>query len=86
MDSPPRNPAWSRDELTIAHDRRLHTKGNPTAKDNEASERLSEVRNKMHRLNGVTGRNTLRNQNGMYLNVMNFSSPALLIYDKGRSG
>jgi 5-methylcytosine-specific restriction protein A len=86
MDSPPRNPAWSKDELTIALDLCLHTKGNPTAKDNEASERLSEVRNKMHRLNGVTGRNTLGNRTGMYLNVMNFSSSALLIYDKVRSG
>lgn len=86
MDSPPRNPAWSEDELTIALDLCLHTKGNSTAKDNEASERLSEVRNNMHRLNGVIGRNTLRNQNGMCLNVTNFSSPALLIYDKVRSG
>jgi len=43
-------------------------------------ERLPGVLNKMHRLNGVAGSNTLRNRNGVYLKVMNFrsSDPAYL--------
>lgn len=80
MEKLPRNPVWSRDELTLALDLYVQTNGNPTGKDDEALERLSAVLNKMHRLNGVAGSDTLRNRNGVYLKVMNFrsSDPAYL--------
>ncbi|MES3046521.1 HNH endonuclease [Sphingomonas faeni] len=86
MDKPPRNPPWSRDELTLALDLYVHTNGNPTGKDDEALERLSEVLNKMHRLNGVAGSDTLRNRNGVYLKVMNFRSSDPVYLRQGKVG
>lgn len=84
MDKPSRNPAWSRDELTLALDLYVKTGGNPTAKDDAALEAVSAVLNKMHRLTGGGGSDTLRNRNGVYLKVMNFrsSDPAYLAQGK----
>lgn len=84
MDKPPRNPAWNRDELTLALDLYVKTGGNPTAKDDAALEALSNVLNKMHRINGQSGSDTLRNRNGVYLKVMNFRrfDPAYVIEGK----
>jgi 5-methylcytosine-specific restriction protein A len=80
MDNPQRNPVWSSDELTLALDLYVQTKSNPTGKDFDAVDRLSDTLNKMHRLNGVAGNGTLRNRNGVYLKVMNIrsSDPAYL--------
>jgi len=86
MNKPPRNPTWSRDELTLALDLYVQTNGNPTGKDDEALERLSTVLNKMHRLNGVAGNDTLRNRNGVYLKVMNFRSSDPAYLQQGKVG
>jgi 5-methylcytosine-specific restriction protein A len=86
MDKSPRNPAWSKDELTLALDLYVKTGGNPTAKDDPALEALSAVLNKIQRLNGSGGSDTLRNRNGVYMKVMNFraSDPAYL--EQGKVG
>ncbi len=86
MDKPPRNPIWSRDELTLALDLYVKTGGNPTAKDDAALEALSSILNKMHRLNGDGGSDTLRNRNGVYLKVMNFRSSDPAYLDQGKVG
>lgn len=86
MATPPRNPVWSRDELTLALDLYVKTAGNPTAKDDAALEALSAVLNKMHRLNGDSGSDTLRNRNGVYLKVMNFRSSDPAYLDQGKVG
>ncbi len=86
MDKPPRNPIWSRDELTLALDLYVKTGGNPTAKDADDMEALSSILNKMHRLNGGGGSDTLRNRNGVYLKVMNFRSSDPAYLDRGRVG
>lgn len=86
MDKPPRNPAWNRDELTLALDLYVKTDGNPTAKDDAALEALSAILNKMHRLNGQSGSDTLRNRNGVYLKVMNFRSSDPAYLDQGKVG
>ncbi|MCU6453988.1 HNH endonuclease [Sphingomonas sp. A2-49] len=86
MAKPPRNPIWSRDELTLALDLYVKTGGNPTAKDDVAIEALSAVLNKMHRLNGGGGSDTLRNRNGVYLKVMNFRSSDPVYLDQGKVG
>lgn len=86
MATPPRNPVWSRDELTLALDLYVQTGGNPTAKDDPALETLSAVLNKMHRLNGVGGSDTLRNRNGVYLKVMNFRSSDPAYLGQGKVG
>lgn len=86
MDKPLRNPAWSRDELTLALDLYVQTNGNPTGKDFDAVDRLSSILNKMQRLNGVVGRDTLRNRNGVYLKVMNFRSSDPEYTQQGKVG
>ncbi len=86
MDKPPRNPIWSRDELTLALDLYVKTGGNPTAKDDAALEALSAILNKIHRLNGDGGSDTLRNRNGVYLKVMNFRSSDPAYLDQGKVG
>jgi len=86
MATPPRNPVWSRDELTLALDLYIQTGGNPTAKDDPALEALSAVLNKMHRLNGIGGSDTLRNRNGVYLKVMNCRSSDPAYLGQGKVG
>lgn len=86
IDKPPRNPVWSRDELTLALDLYVKTSGNPTAKDDAALEALSSILNKMHRLNGGGGNDTIRNRNGVYLKVINFRSSDPLYLDQGKVG
>ncbi|WP_271300387.1 HNH endonuclease [Sphingomonas sp. CV7422] len=86
MEKQPRNPVWSRDELTLALDLYVKTGGNPTAKDDAALEALSSVLNKMHRLNGGSDSDTLRNRNGVYLKVMNFRSSDSTYLEQGKVG
>ncbi|MGY2733663.1 HNH endonuclease [Sphingomonas sp. UYP23] len=74
MDKPPRNPPWSRDELILALDLYLTNPANPPGKGSSAVAELSMTLNKLHRLNGVSGAPTLRNQNGVYLKMMNLRS------------
>lgn len=86
MDKPPRNPVWSRDEPTLALDLYIRTHGNPTAKDDAALEALSAILNKMHRLNGESGSDRLRNRDGVYLKVMNFRSSYPAYLSRGMIG
>lgn len=86
MSKPRRNPVWSRDELILALDLYVRTGGNPTSKDDEALNQLSAVLNKMHRLNGEGGSDTLRNRNGVYLKVMNFRSSDPAYLQQGKVG
>lgn len=74
MDKPPRNPPWSRDELILALDLYLTNPVNPPGKGSCAVVELSTILNKLHRLNGVRGALTLRNENGVYLKMMNLRS------------
>lgn len=74
MDKPPRNPPWSRDELILALDLYLTNPANPPGKGSSAVAELSTTLNKLHRLNGVSGAPTLRNENGVYLKMMNLRS------------
>ncbi len=84
MKAPARNPPWNRDELTLALDLYVKTDGNPTGADFALVDQLSDTLNKMHRLSGVIGTETLRNRNGVYLKVMNFRrfDPAYLAQGK----
>jgi len=86
MATKPRNPIWSQDELILALDLYVKTGGNPSGADFTLVDQLSDTLNKLHRLSGVTGSDTLRNRNGVYLKVMNFRrfDPAYL--DQGKVG
>jgi len=71
---------------TLVLDLYVKTGGNPTAKDDAALEALSSILNKMHRLNGGGGSDTLRNRDGVYLKVMNFRSSDAAYLDQGKVG
>lgn len=76
IDSPERNPAWSRDELVLALDLYFTSPANPPGKGSSAVRALSVILNKLHRLNGVSGASALRNENGVYLKMINLRSLA----------
>lgn len=84
MDKPPRNPSWSRDELILALDLYMTNPVSPPGKGSTAVAELSAILNKMHRLNGVTAAPTLRNENGVYLKMMNLRAldPAFTVQGK----
>jgi len=74
IDAPERNPPWSRDELILALDLYFTNPANPPGKGSSAVFELSAILNKLHRLNGVSGAPKLRNENGVYLKMMNLRS------------
>jgi len=74
VEAPERNPPWSRDELVLALDLYFTNPTNPPGKGSRAVAELSAILNKLHRLNGVSGAPTLRNENGIYLKMMNLRS------------
>ncbi len=74
IDAPEPNPPWSRDELILALDLYFTNPTNQPGKGSSAVAELSSTLNKLHRLNGVSGAPTLRNENGVYLKMMNLRS------------
>lgn len=66
-----RNPPWNRDELILALNLYLTNPQNPPSKSSQAVSDLSALLNKLHRLNGSSFSDTLRNENGVYLKMMN---------------
>lgn len=69
--APARDPAWNRDELTLALDLNVKAEGNLTGADFALVDQLSDTLNKMHWPRGVTGTDMLPKYNGAYLKVMN---------------
>ncbi|MEG8038761.1 HNH endonuclease [Sphingomonas sp. LR60] len=84
MMKPLRNPAWSHDELILALDLYMTNPVSPPGKGSTTVAELSAILNKMHRLNGVTAAPTLRNENGVYLKMMNLRAldPAFTVLGK----
>jgi len=71
VNSPERNPAWNRDELILALQLYMTNPASPPGKASGEVAALSSLLNKMHRLNGTSASQTLRNENGVYLKMMN---------------
>lgn len=84
IESADRNPAWNRDELILALDLYMTNPASPPGKGSLAVATLSDLLNKMHRLNGVNASGTLRNENRVYLKMMNLRAlnPAFTILGK----
>jgi 5-methylcytosine-specific restriction protein A len=84
MDKLPRNPSWSRDEIILALDLYIKNPASPPGKGSAAVADLSAILNKMHRLDGVSATPTLRNENGVYLKMMNLRAldPAFIAQGK----
>lgn len=81
---PPRNPKWSRDELILALDMYMNNPASPPSKTSAEVVALSALLNKMHRLSGADASPTLRNENGVYLKMMNLRAldPAFIVQGK----
>jgi 5-methylcytosine-specific restriction protein A len=71
VETPGRNPDWTRDELVLALDLYLTNPANPPGKASAAVATLSDLLNKMHRISGGTASATFRNTDGVYLKMMN---------------
>jgi 5-methylcytosine-specific restriction protein A len=81
-----RNPTWSRDELILALDLYFTNPASPPSKDSAAVAELSDLLNKLHRLNSVTGTETLRNTNGVYMKMMNLRALDPTFVAQGKVG
>lgn len=86
INAPERNPPWSRDELILALNLYFTNPANPPGKSSSAVAELSAILNKLHRLNGVSGAPTLRNENGVYLKMMNLRSLDSTYTGQGKVG
>ncbi|MBY0612141.1 MAG: HNH endonuclease [Beijerinckiaceae bacterium] len=86
VSQPARNPPWSRDELILALDLYFTNPTNPPGKGSKAVDDLSALLNKLQRLNGTTGNASLRNQNGVYLKMMNLRALDSNFTSQGKVG
>jgi 5-methylcytosine-specific restriction protein A len=86
IDAPDRNPAWSRDELILALDLYMTNPASPPGKGSSEVAALSDLLNKMHRLNGINASPTLRNENGVYLKMMNLRALDPMFTAQGKVG
>lgn len=84
IDAADRNPPWSRDELVLALDLYFTNPVSPPSKTSAAVAELSRLLNKMHSLNGLRASSTLRNENGVYMKMMNLRAldPAFVAQGK----
>ena len=67
-----RNPAWTREELILALDLYLRSRGSPWSKDSEEIDELSRFLARMAETRGAADAATFRNANGVYMKLMNF--------------
>ena len=71
MNAYSRNPTWNRDEIILALELYLSNRASPPSKTSPEVASLSALLNKMHRLSGTSAAPNLRNENGVYLKMMN---------------
>lgn len=69
---PAKNPVWSEDELILALQLYLTNPSSPPRKESKEVRTLSNILNKLHQIMGTDAGITLRNENGVYLKMMNF--------------
>jgi len=81
-----RNPPWTRDELILALDFYfVHRRTMPDKRSEDIAALSGEINATAHRL-GLTGSETLRNRNGVYMKLMNFRSHDPQFTARGRKG
>lgn len=67
-----RNPKWTRDEIILALDLYIRSRGNPPGKSSREVLELSGLINTLNVLKGVSGGENFRNPDGVYMKMMNF--------------
>jgi hypothetical protein len=82
---PSRNPPWSRDELILALDLYVRSKGNPPGKSSPEIMGLSSL---LNRIAGGSegGTADFRNPNGVYMKLMNFRRFDPVYQEQGKTG
>lgn len=82
---PQRNPIWSIDELILTLDFYFRFSGNPPAKD---SAEIKELSNLLNSMSGEAGKglDKFRNNNGVYMKIMNFRRLDPAFASKGAVG
>lgn len=83
---PARNPSWNRDELILALELYLRNPTSVAGKTSSEVRQLSALLNKMSRLSGQTGDDRYRNENGVYMKMMNFRSLDPRFTSQGKVG
>ena len=84
VSAPSKNPAWTRDELILALDLYVGFKGNPPGK---TSSEIGELSALLNRLSGAAGGAAdYRNNNGVYMKLMNFRRFDPVYQAQGKSG
>ena len=86
VETPGRNPDWTRDEIILALDLYFTNPANPPGKESAAVAALSDLLNKLHRLNGASASETFRNPNGVYLKMMNIRALDPAFTSQGKVG
>lgn len=86
VSGPGRNPPWNRDELILALDLYLRNTTSVAGKTSPEVSKLSALLNKMSRLSGQTGDDRYRNENGVYMKMMNFRSLDPIFTSQGKVG
>lgn len=81
-----RNPTWTRDELILALDFYLQHREIVPGKSSEEILQLSSEINSLAKRLGLSGSETLRNANGVYMKLMNFRSHDPEYTADGKSG
>ena len=81
-----RNPTWSRDELILALNLYLLNRTSPPSKNSAEVTKLSKLLNLLHEICGIATQETLRNENGVYLKMMNFRSLDPIFIRDGKVG
>ena len=81
-----RNPTWDRDELVLALDMYLKYEGNPPGKKSLEIKSLSETLRHIGTHSGKTVNSKFRNENGVYMKIMNFRRFDPRYANAGKSG
>jgi 5-methylcytosine-specific restriction enzyme A len=82
------NPDWTRDELILALDLYLKNRPNPPGKDSPEIHELSKLLNRLGQRLFTQGQraDTFRNENGVYMKLMNFRHLDPQYTSKGKTG
>lgn len=83
---PSRNPPWTRDELILALDFYIRHRDPIPGKGSAAIAKLREEINAVAVSLGLTGNETLRNIDGVYMKLMNFRAHDPAYTDRGGKG
>lgn len=82
----PRNGPWSREELILALELYMRNPKSPPGKQSQEVGELAAVLDELGSITGATKTTTFRNENGVYMKMMNFRRFDPAFASEGKSG